>query len=76
MLPDTAEKRELLQLIDHLHEEDVGKVFSYASYLHFLEEREDADDVACAEARKDEPSVPLSDVLKDYEEKYGVLRRV
>jgi hypothetical protein len=76
MLPASTEKQELFQLIDRLHEDDVGKVFSYASYLRFLEEREDAEDIACAEAREDEPAVPLSDVLKDYEEKYGALRRV
>jgi hypothetical protein len=38
------------------------------------EEWEDAEDIACAEAREDELSVPLSDVLKDYEEKYGSLQ--
>ncbi len=76
MLPTTAEKRELFQLIDRLHEDDVEKVSSYVSYLHFLEEREDAEDIACAEAREDEPAVPLSDVLEDYGEKYGLLRRV
>lgn len=74
MLTGSTEKQELIKLIDRLHEDDIEKIFSYASYLHFLEEREDAEDVACAEARKEETTVPLSDVLKDYEEKYGPLR--
>lgn len=74
MLPAATEKQDLFQLIDRLHEDDIEKVFSYASYLRFLEEREDAEDIACAKARRDEPAVPLSDILKDYEDKYGPLR--
>ena len=39
-------------------------MFRYPAYLHFLEEREDAEDVACVAEHRDEPAVPLSEVYK------------
>ena len=36
---------------------------------------DDANDVAFVAVRRDEPVVPLSEVVRDYEDKYGPLDR-
>jgi hypothetical protein len=41
-----------------------------------MEELEDEEDIAYIEAHKDDPTVPLSEVIRDYEEKYGPLGRI
>ena len=41
-----------------------------------IEEEEDAADIAYIEAHKNEPSVPLSEIIKDYEAQHGPFRRV
>ena len=70
-----VEKQRLLRMIDLMGPEDVLRMLDYASYLRYLEEREDAEDVAYVAEHIDEPAVPLSEVLKDYEDKYGPLDR-
>ena len=69
------EKQQLHQMIDRMEPEDVLRMLDYAAYLRYLEEREDAEDIAYVEAHKDEPFVPLSEALKDFEDKYGPLDR-
>ena len=50
-------------------------MLDYAAYLRYLEEQEDAEDVAYVSEHRDEPAVPFSEVVKDYEDKYGPLDR-
>ena len=61
----TTERKELLELIDVLHDEDVEKVISYAAYLSHLEAQEETEDAAYIEAHKDSPSIPLEDALRE-----------
>lgn len=69
------EKQQLRRMIDRMEPEDVLRMLDYAAYLRYLEEREDAEDIAYVAEHRDEPTVPLSDVLKDFEDKYGPLDR-
>ena len=55
-----VEKQRLRRMIDLMGPEDVLRMLDYASYLRYLEEREDAEDVACVAEHRDEPTVPLS----------------
>ncbi|MGI6783769.1 MAG: hypothetical protein ACOX5A_06020 [Aminivibrio sp.] len=67
------EKQKLYQMIDHMGPEDVLRMLDYAAFLRYLEEKEDAEDIAYAREHRDEPTVPFSEVLRDYEDKYGPL---
>ncbi|MFA7620947.1 MAG: hypothetical protein WCY56_03770 [Aminobacteriaceae bacterium] len=69
------EKQKLRRMIDLMGPEDVLRMLDYAAYLRYLEEREDTEDVAYVAGHRDEPAVPLSEVVKDYEDKYGPLDR-
>ncbi|MDR2180017.1 MAG: hypothetical protein LBP21_06890 [Synergistaceae bacterium] len=62
--------------IDGLSDSALEKLASYVDYLRYeerMEDLEDEEDMAYIEAHKDEPTVPLSEVIKDYEDKYGPL---
>ena|GEM_PF-1558443 len=41
-----------------------------------IDEEEEAADIAYIEAHKNDPSVPLSEIIKDYEAQHGPFRRV
>ena len=69
------EKQRLRRMIDLMGPEDVLRMLDYAAYLRYLEEQEDAEDVAYVSEHRDEPAVPFSEVVKDYEDKYGPLDR-
>jgi hypothetical protein len=75
----TAEQQELHEIIDTLSGDALGKLASYAAFLKhedWIEEQEDAEDIAVAEARRGEPTVPLSEIIKDYEAQHGPFNRV
>ena len=69
------EKQKLRRMIDLMGPEDVLRMLDYAAYLRYLEEREDTEDVAYVAGHRDEPAVPLSEVVKNYEDIYGPLDR-
>lgn len=48
-----------------LGDENFDRAASYINYLAEMERLEDEEDIAYIEAHKDEPSVPLEDVLKE-----------
>jgi hypothetical protein len=70
-----TERQELHQTIDTLPDSAILQLKGYAARLREeeIEEQEEAEDIACIDARKDEPTIPLEDVLKKYESKYGLL---
>ena len=61
----TLEREKLNSTIMELDDDAYYNVASYVSYLIARQRIEDADDIADCEARKDEPSEPLEDVLKE-----------
>jgi hypothetical protein len=73
----TAEREGLIEIIGGLSDSAIEKLVSYVDFLRYeerMEELEEEEDIAYIEAHKDEPTVPLSEVIRDYEEKYGALR--
>jgi hypothetical protein len=68
-----ATVQSLLRNISALPVESLQRVAAYVEEL--IEELEDAEDIAYIEAHKDEPTVPFSEVIKDYEAKYGPFTR-
>jgi hypothetical protein len=71
------ERESLTEIIRNLPDSAIEKLVSYTAFLRYeerMEELEDEEDIAYIEAHKDEPTVPLSEVIRDYEEKYGPLR--
>ena len=52
----------------------IKKLGDYIEEL--IEEEEEAADIAYIEAHRNEPSVPLSEIIKDYEAQHGPFRRV
>jgi len=61
----TMEREKAANIFLSLDEENFDRAASYIAYLAEMERLEDEDDIAYIEAHKDEPSVPLSDVLKE-----------
>jgi hypothetical protein len=61
----------LLRNISALPADGIRKLSEYAEEL--IEELEDEEDIAYIEAHKDEPTIPLSEVIKEFEAKYGPL---
>lgn len=61
----TLEREKLNNAIIELDEEAFRHVASYVSYLVARQRAEDAEDIADCEARKDEPSEQIEDVLKE-----------
>ena len=55
----------MYRLIRNLPPEDVEKVASYAAFLNYQRNLEDAEDLRVAQERRNEPSVPLRDILKE-----------
>lgn len=48
-----------------LGDENFDRAASYINYLAEMERLEDEEDIAACEARKNEPLIPLADVLKE-----------
>jgi len=72
----TAEQQALREIIDTLSGDALGKLASYAAFLkheEWIEEQEDAEDIACIRVRRGGPTVPISEVIAKYEAKYGPL---
>jgi hypothetical protein len=68
----TAEQQALHEIIDTLSGDALGKLAHYVAFLKYedwIEEQEDAEDIADIKARENEATVPLSEVIKDYEAK-------
>lgn len=61
----TLEREKAANIFLSLDEENFDRAASYIAYLAEMERLEDEEDIAYIEAHKDEPSVPLSDVLKE-----------
>lgn len=61
----TMEREKAANIFLSLDEENFDRAASYIAYLAEMERLEDEEDIAYIEAHKDEPSVPLSDVLKE-----------
>ncbi|MDR1048981.1 MAG: hypothetical protein LBL51_04420 [Synergistaceae bacterium] len=77
MTTATAERQDIYRAIEQLSDATLEQVAGYINFLRYeerMEELEDEEDIAYIEAHKDEPTVPLSEVIRDYEEKYGALR--
>jgi hypothetical protein len=77
MTTATAERQDIYRAIEQLPDVNLEKLAGYIDFLRYeerMEELEDEEDIAYIEAHKDEPTVPLSEVIRDYEEKYGALR--
>ena len=62
---DRRTRRDMYRLIRNLPPEDVEKVASYAAFLTYQRNLEDAEDLRVAQERRNEPSVPLRDLLKE-----------
>lgn len=62
---DRRTRRDMYRLIRNLPPEDVEKVASYAAFLNYQRNLEDAEDLRVAQERRNEPSVPLRDILKE-----------
>ncbi|MBR4400966.1 MAG: hypothetical protein IKT09_04655 [Synergistes sp.] len=60
----TLEREKAAGVFLSLDDENFDRAASYIRYLAEMERLEDKEDIAYIEAHKDEPSVPLSDVLK------------
>ena len=69
----TESHKNIIEMLAGLSEESLASAMDYIGYLRHLEEQEDEEDIACYLERKDEPTVPLGEILKDYEDKYGPL---
>ncbi|MDR1916656.1 MAG: hypothetical protein LBQ58_08795 [Synergistaceae bacterium] len=72
----STERQEIIQIIDTLSDDAIDKLASYAAFLRheaWLDEQEEAEDIADIEARKNEPTIPESVIIAEYEAKYGPL---
>ncbi|MDR1377456.1 MAG: hypothetical protein LBJ36_00170 [Synergistaceae bacterium] len=75
----TSERQNLHQAIENLSASALERLMHYIEFLRYedrMEELEDEEDLAYIEAHKDEPTGPLSEVIKDYEAQYGSFTRV
>ena len=70
----SEEKQRLYRMIDCMGPGDVLRMLDYAAFLQFLEKKEDAEGIAYAREHRNEPTVPLNVVLKNYESKYREFR--
>jgi hypothetical protein len=64
----SAEERDLHQAVDTLSEDARVKLAHYVAFLRYedwIEEREEAEDIAYIEAHRDDPVVPFD--LKEFE---------
>jgi hypothetical protein len=77
MTTQAMERQDIYQKIDTLSETAREKLAHYVEFLRYedwIEEQEDAEDIAYIKAHKDDgPNVPLSAVIAKYEAKYGPL---
>lgn len=76
MTTATIERQELDRAIDQLSEDAMAKLAEYIKFLHYeerLEEHEDAEDIAIAEARRNEPDLPFEDLIAKIEAEHGPL---
>ena len=64
----------VLRGMSALSVQSIKKLDDYIEEL--IEEEEEAADIAYIEAHKDDPSAPLSQIIKDYEAQHGPFRRV
>ena len=71
---ETVELQPLIRRISALPNGSLQKLADYVEEL--IEELEEAEDIAMIEARKDEPTIPHSVVVAEYEAKYGPLSRI
>jgi hypothetical protein len=74
MTTATVERKELHQVIEDLSDSAILQIKGYIERIREeeIEEREEAEDVVCIDARRDEPTIPLEEVLK----KHGLLNQV
>jgi hypothetical protein len=74
-----TEVQDIHQIIDTLSDDAKDKLVYYVDFLRYedwIEEQEDAEDIAAIEAITQEErdnAVPMSEIIKDYEAKYGPL---
>jgi hypothetical protein len=76
MPTETIERHDIYQTIDALSDAALEKLASYAAFLkheEWIEEQEDAEDIACIRVRRGGPTLPISEVIAKYEAKYGPL---
>ena len=71
---ETVELQSLIRRISALPDKSLSRLADYVEEL--IEELEDAEDIAMIESRKDEPTIPHSQVRAEIEAKYGTLSRV
>lgn len=65
MLAEVEQRRKLYRLVSGLPVEDIEKVASYAAFLRYIQDREDAEDLRIIEERADEPTVPWEAVKRE-----------
>ena len=65
MLAEVEQRKKLYRLVSGLPVEDIEKVASYAAFLRYIQDREDAEDLRIIEARADESTVPWEAVKRE-----------
>lgn len=55
----------LIEMVASLSEVDAEKVYDFAAFLKFLEQKEDEEDRQAILERMDEPTIPFEDVKKE-----------
>ena len=60
-----AERKETMETILAMDEENYARLVDYIKFLRFMDEQEDAEDAAYCEAHRNDPSVPLEQVLEE-----------
>jgi hypothetical protein len=78
MTTATTERQELHQAIERLPDSAISQIKGYVArvYEEMLEELEEAEDIAYIKAlprSEYENAVPESEIIADYEAKYGAL---
>jgi len=73
-MTNTTTIQSLMRGIAALSDESIKKLADYIDDL--IDEQTEADDIAYIEAHKDDPTFPLSEIIKDYEPRHGAFRRI
>jgi hypothetical protein len=71
-----TEVQDIHKIIDTLSDDAKDKLAHYVDFLRYedwIDEQEEAEDIAAIEARKNEPNIPFSEVIAKHEAKYGPL---
>ena len=56
---------DVMEVVSVLSEEDVEKVYDFATFLRYISKREDEEDARAIFERADEPEVPFDTVKEE-----------